>query len=89
MGGTALSDWALARKSREVTYQVAVSLNCPTDAGLLPCLRKKRLDEIMAARVEIPPYYTKFGPIIDGTVVPNEPEKSMTNYSDLFSRQFC
>lgn len=86
MGGTALSDWALARNPRQVTYQVAQALNCRIDDDFLPCLRRKRLDEIMAASAVTSPYKTRFGPIIDASVVPNEPEMLMTKYNHLFSR---
>ncbi|GJQ67149.1 putative carboxylesterase family [Trypoxylus dichotomus] len=88
MGGTALSDWALASKSRDVTYGIVHSLNCSSeDEALKACLRKKRLREIKGAvGASSPPYITRFGPVVDGFVIPNEPEKLMTNYTDLFHR---
>lgn len=87
MSGTALADWALAGTPRQVTYQVAEALNCPTiDDKLASCLRKKRLHEIMAAAAVSPAYMTRFGPIVDGLVIPNDPRHLMTNYQDLLSR---
>ncbi|KAI4466095.1 neuroligin [Holotrichia oblita] len=88
MGGTALSDWALASKSRDVTYGMVHSLNCSSeDEELTACLRKKRLREIKGvAGVASQPYITRFGPVVDSFVIPNEPEKLMTNYTDLFHR---
>lgn len=68
-------------------WQVAQHLNCPSgDEELAACLRRKRLKEIMAVPVEAPPFVTKFGPIVDGLAVPNEPKKLMSTYNDLFSR---
>ncbi|CAH1117824.1 unnamed protein product [Phaedon cochleariae] len=86
MGGTALADWALANNSAQVTYQVAMALNCQIHDDFAKCLRRKRLDEIMAADVITPDYKTRFGPVVDSIVVPSEPEKSMTQYNDLFRR---
>ncbi|KRT85551.1 esterase [Oryctes borbonicus] len=88
MGGTALSDWALATKSRNVTYGIVHSVNCSSeDEALKACLRKKRLREIKGAvGASSPPYITRFGPVVDSFVIPNEPEKLMTNYTDLFHR---
>lgn len=86
MGGSALSDWALAGDPRSVTYQVAKALNCQIQDDFAACLRRKRLDEIMAAGVEILPYRTRFGPVVDSIVVPNDPKKLMTTYNDIFRR---
>lgn len=79
MGGTAIADWALASHPRDVTDQVARALEC--EVGDRACLRGKRLDEIMGAHVEARPYSTRLGPIVDSSVVPNDPLKSMTNLS--------
>ncbi|XP_074040632.1 uncharacterized protein [Leptinotarsa decemlineata] len=86
MGGTALSDWALAGNPTGVTYQVSKALNCQIHDDFAECLRRKRLDEIMAASAITPDYKTRFGPVVDSIVVPNEPKKSMTQYNDLFRR---
>ncbi|XP_017785808.1 PREDICTED: uncharacterized protein LOC108568965 isoform X2 [Nicrophorus vespilloides] len=86
MGGTSLSDWALAGTSRQVTYQVAESLNCPTDDKMAACLRKKRINEIMNVVATTREYMTKFGPIVDGLVIPNEPNKIMKHYNDFFRK---
>ncbi|CAG9853637.1 unnamed protein product [Phyllotreta striolata] len=86
MGGTALADWALAGNPGEVTYQVAKALNCQIHDDFAECLRRKRLDEIMAAGAITPDYKTRFGPVVDSLVVPNDPKKSMTQYNDIFRR---
>ncbi|RZC32962.1 neuroligin-3, partial [Asbolus verrucosus] len=84
MGGSALSDWALAGNPREVTYQVAQALNCQIQDDFAACLRRKRLEEIMTASAMTSPYRTRFGPVVDSLVVPNDPKKLMTTYSDIF-----
>lgn len=89
MSGTALSDWALTSNPVKYTIQVAEALNCPLvdeEEEMARCLRRKRLSEIMSVQVEAPPYKTPFGPVIDGSVVPNEPNQVMGVYKDLFSR---
>ncbi|XP_018570301.1 uncharacterized protein LOC108910231 [Anoplophora glabripennis] len=86
MGGTALADWALAGHESGVTYQVSRALNCQVQDDFAGCLRRKRLDEIMAAGVRTIPYETRFGPIVDTLIVPNNPKKLMTQYTDIFKR---
>lgn len=86
MGGTALSDWALAKESH-VKYQVSSAFNCPVDPDFLSCLGKKRLHELINFTPKTQRYTTRFGPVVDGRVVPNSSlEKLMTTYNDLFSR---
>lgn len=87
MSGTALSDWALAGAARQVTFQVAESLNCPMDdEKLAACLRKKRLHEIMNVPAVTPAFVTRFGPIVDSVVIPNDPKHLMTTYNDFLRK---
>lgn len=89
MSGTALSDWALTVNPLQFTIQVAEALNCPLieeNDELSNCLRKKRLSEIMSVRPTVPEFQTVFGPVIDGSVVPNTPSHVMGIYQDLFTR---
>ncbi|XP_069701931.1 uncharacterized protein [Periplaneta americana] len=88
MSGTALADWALTTSS-VITIQVAQALNCAlkdTNNEMASCLRKKRLEEIMDVKVEVPEFKTRFGPMVDGSVVPNDPFQLIGVYKDLFSR---
>lgn len=89
MSGTALTDWALTSQPLRITAQVAQELNCPlynNDDNLASCLRRKRLSEIMSLTAMAPDFVTRFGPTIDGLVVPNEPKQLMSTYNELFSR---
>ncbi|XP_045470782.1 uncharacterized protein LOC123678053 [Harmonia axyridis] len=79
MGGTALADWALASNPRDVTDQVSRALEC--EVGDKACLRGKRLDDITGVHIFTKPYSTRFGPIVDSAVIPNDPLNSMTNLS--------
>uniref|UniRef100_A0A8D8QBR1 Neuroligin-4, Y-linked n=3 Tax=Cacopsylla melanoneura TaxID=428564 RepID=A0A8D8QBR1_9HEMI len=87
MSGSALSLWSLVTHPIQYTLQVAQHLNCPeTDPEMSACLRNKRLSDITAVDIEGPKFKTAFGPIIDGNVIPNDPEQCMTVYRDIFSR---
>ncbi|KAK3916938.1 Neuroligin-3, partial [Frankliniella fusca] len=88
MSGTALSDWALTPSPLQYTIQVAEGLNCPLSDELAACLRRKRLSDLLAvaAKVSRPDFKTPFGPVVDGSVIPNEPERLMGEYRELFSR---
>lgn len=86
MSGTALSDWALATNTAEVTAQIANEVGCEIDENISECLRKRKLDDTMNDR-EIPnSYRTRLGPIVDSLVVPNDPKESMTDNNELFKR---
>lgn len=90
MAGSALSDWALATNVLQTTAQVIQATNCPMVDGdneeLLKCLRNKTVAELMAVKVPVSEFSTRFGPIIDGLVVPNAVHKVMGQSNDIFSR---
>ncbi|KAG8233578.1 hypothetical protein J437_LFUL000989, partial [Ladona fulva] len=89
MSGTALGDWALTSHPVKSTIQVAEALNCALvdrNDELAACLRRKELMELMRVRVAGSRYDPPFGPVVDGSVVPNEPRQLMGVYRDLFSR---
>lgn len=86
MSGTALADWAMTPSPLQFTIQVAAELNCPLSDELAACLRKKRLSDLLAVKVNRPPFKTPFGPVVDGSVIPNEPLQLMGTYRELFSR---
>lgn len=89
MSGTALSDWAITKNPLQFTIQVAEALNCPLiekNDELANCLRRKRLSEIMSVKVNVGEFQTPFGPIVDGSVVPNTPQQVMGVYQNLFTR---
>ncbi|CAB3381900.1 Hypothetical predicted protein [Cloeon dipterum] len=89
MSGSAMADWAITKNPLKYTIQVAQAVNCPLiEKGdeLAFCLRRKRLSELMSIPIQAPPFVTPFGPVVDGSVVPNEPHLLMGVYRELFSR---
>ncbi|XP_058058943.1 uncharacterized protein LOC131209816 [Anopheles bellator] len=88
MSGSALSDWALTQHPLQSTMQVLQGLNCPLNGDgdeVTACLRRKRYSEILGVKTASPQFSTRFGPIVDGLVIPNMPHKVMGQYSDIFS----
>uniref|UniRef100_A0A182PS13 Carboxylesterase type B domain-containing protein n=1 Tax=Anopheles epiroticus TaxID=199890 RepID=A0A182PS13_9DIPT len=88
MSGSALSDWALTQHPLQSTMQVLQGLNCPLNGEndeVTACLRRKRYSEILGVKTASPQFSTRFGPIVDGLVIPNMPHKVMGQYSDIFS----
>lgn len=85
MSGSALSNWAITTNPLHTTMQLLRKLDCPfqdENEEMLQCLRNKRYDDILAAQ----PYVTAsnsatFGPIIDNLVIPNNPQKIMSQYN--------
>ncbi|XP_059486675.1 neuroligin-4, X-linked-like [Neocloeon triangulifer] len=89
MSGTAMADWAITKNPLKYTIQVAQAVNCPLIEKadeLAFCLRRKRLSELMSIPIQVPAFVTPFGPVVDGSVVPNEPHILMGVYRELFSR---
>ncbi|XP_054271199.1 uncharacterized protein LOC128991935 [Macrosteles quadrilineatus] len=87
MSGTALSDWALTSNPVQATIQVAQALNCPdSQDAMASCLRRKRLHELTSVTVHVPPFKTRFGPVVDGQVIPNDPSLIMSEYKNLFQQ---
>ncbi|XP_055539107.1 uncharacterized protein LOC129726440 [Wyeomyia smithii] len=88
LSGSALSDWALTQHPLQSTMQVLQGLNCPLNGDndeVAACLRRKRYSEILNVKIASPQFSTRFGPIVDGLVIPNTPHKVMGQYSDIFS----
>lgn len=86
MSGSALSDWALNYNPQGITMQVAKKLNCPIeDTKLGECLRNKSYQEIMNVTVTAAEFLTIYGPIVDGLVVPSDPNQVMAD-SDSFGK---
>lgn len=89
LSGSALSDWALSNHHKQITMQVAQSLNCPmTDEEdrLLNCLRNQSYLDMINVRISTPKFSTPFGPIVDGMVIPKDPREMMAESGEMFSR---
>ncbi|XP_050539878.1 neuroligin-4, X-linked-like isoform X2 [Daktulosphaira vitifoliae] len=88
MSGSALSDWALVKNPIVNTIQVGQSLNCEAgeDEIFFDCLRKKRFTDLISAKVYAPSFSTKFGPMVDGVMVTNEPLLLLKEHKSLMRR---
>ncbi|KAJ0181484.1 hypothetical protein K1T71_003569 [Dendrolimus kikuchii] len=87
MSGSALSDWAMTKDPTPYTLQVAQSLGCnPTARNLMSCLQRKPLSEIKKVEILARDFETPLGPVVAGSFIPNEPEKTMESYPNLLSK---
>lgn len=89
MSGSAMSDWAISNHPLQVTMQVLTNLDCPMrddNEEMLTCLRKKRYQDIMKVQVSVPEFSTAFGPVVDNSIVPNDPQKMMQSFHGGFNR---
>ncbi|KFM57542.1 Neuroligin-1, partial [Stegodyphus mimosarum] len=86
--GSALCPWAIARDAVTHTHRLAQILDCPTQdsMALIECLRRKRLEDIMAVHIPVPDHLSGFGPTVDGIVLPHDPVYLMETKPDLFLR---
>lgn len=73
MSGSALSDWALVKNPILNTLQVSQSSNCAAGDTFFACLRNKRFTDLVSAKMDLPPFVTVFGPMVDGVMITNEP----------------
>ncbi|CAL1282269.1 unnamed protein product [Larinioides sclopetarius] len=79
--GSAFSPWALAHEAMTFTRHVARKLGCPVldHPALVRCMRQRPLSDIMRVQLLVPEYLTAFGPMVDGIVIPADPEKLLFN----------
>lgn len=86
--GSALCPWAIAKESISHTHKLAEHLNCTSEdsMGLIECLRKVPLQDIMSVNLQGPNHLTAFGPTVDGIVIPKDPVYLMETKPDLFVR---
>ncbi|XP_015915685.1 neuroligin-4, X-linked isoform X2 [Parasteatoda tepidariorum] len=79
--GSAFSPWAIAHEAMTFTRHLARKLGCPVldHPALVRCMRLRPISEIMRVQLLVPEYLTAFGPIVDGIVIPAEPEKLLLN----------
>ncbi|KAG8198343.1 hypothetical protein JTE90_021591 [Oedothorax gibbosus] len=75
--GSAFTPWALAHETMTFARHVARKLSCPVldHPALIRCMRQRSITDIMRVQLLVPEYLTAFGPMVDGFVIPAEPEK--------------
>nr|XP_044997381.1 LOW QUALITY PROTEIN: neuroligin-4, X-linked [Jaculus jaculus] len=74
--GTALSSWAVNYQPAKYTRALAEKVGCNMldTAELVECLRRKSPRELTRQAVPPAAYHVAFGPVIDGDVIPDDPQ---------------
>ena len=80
--GAALSTWAVSFDPVWCTQKLAINVNCSAHigdtSGLVNCLRRRTVAELINGAPEPPKYYSCFAPAVDEwTFLPTQPEKLM------------
>ncbi|XP_028923617.1 neuroligin-3 isoform X2 [Ornithorhynchus anatinus] len=74
--GSALSSWAVNYQPAKYTGLLADKVGCNVldTADLVDCLRQKSAKELVEQDIQPARYHVAFGPVIDGDVIPDDPE---------------
>ncbi|XP_041657766.1 neuroligin-2b isoform X2 [Cheilinus undulatus] len=74
--GSAISSWAVNYRPVMYTKILAKKVGCTHGdmAALVDCLRRKSFRELVDQDIQPARYHIAFGPVVDGDVVPDDPE---------------
>ncbi|XP_052315685.1 neuroligin-2-like, partial [Oncorhynchus keta] len=74
--GSAISSWSVNYQPLKYTKILARKVGCSHSetAELVDCLRKKNFRELVDQDIQPARYHIAFGPVVDGDVVPDDPE---------------
>ncbi|XP_050975739.1 neuroligin 4 X-linked b [Labeo rohita] len=74
--GTALSSWAVNYQPAKYTRMLAEKVGCNEDdtVELIECLQNKNYKELIEQNITPAKYHIAFGPVIDGDVIPDDPQ---------------
>ncbi|XP_017281831.1 neuroligin 4 X-linked a [Kryptolebias marmoratus] len=74
--GTALSSWAVNYQPAKYTRSLAEKVGCNIldTIDLVECLQKKNYKELIEQYITPAKYHIAFGPVIDGDVIPDDPQ---------------
>ncbi|CAI9180071.1 unnamed protein product [Rangifer tarandus platyrhynchus] len=74
--GTALSSWAVNYQPAKYTRILADKVGCNMldTTDLVECLRNKNYRELIQQTITPATYHISFGPVIDGDVIPDDPQ---------------
>uniref|UniRef100_H3CZL4 Neuroligin 2b n=1 Tax=Tetraodon nigroviridis TaxID=99883 RepID=H3CZL4_TETNG len=74
--GSAISSWAVNYQPVMYTKILAKKVGCSLGdmAELVECLRRKTFRELVDQDIQPARYHVAFGPVVDGDVVPDDPE---------------
>ena len=85
LSGSALTTWAIARRSLHYAQAVASQLNCTAadPAVFLACLKQLPVEDLGQLKVRAPRYLSALGPTIDGrAVMPSDVPHLMVRTSE-------
>lgn len=85
--GSAISSWAVNYRPVMYTKILAKKVGCTLGdmAELVDCLRRKSFRELVDQDIQPARYHIAFGPVVDGDVVPDDPEILMQQVRADFS----
>lgn len=74
--GTALSSWAVSFQPAKYARMLARKVGCNLEdtVELVTCLQKKHFKELVDQDIQPARYHIAFGPVIDGDVIPDDPQ---------------
>ncbi|XP_055420553.1 neuroligin-4, X-linked isoform X2 [Bubalus kerabau] len=74
--GTALSSWAVNYQPAKYTRILADKVGCNMldTTDMVECLRNKNYRELIQQSITPATYHISFGPVIDGDVIPDDPQ---------------
>ncbi|XP_039599507.1 neuroligin 4 X-linked a isoform X1 [Polypterus senegalus] len=74
--GTALSSWAVNYQPAKYTRMLAEKVGCNMldTSDLVECLRMKNYKELIEQYITPAKYHIAFGPVVDGDVIPDDPQ---------------
>ncbi|XP_048844662.1 neuroligin-1-like isoform X4 [Brienomyrus brachyistius] len=74
--GTALSSWAVSFQPAKYARLLAKKVGCNLrgTVELVECLQKKHYKELVDQDIQPARYHIAFGPVIDGDVIPDDPQ---------------
>ncbi|GCB73493.1 neuroligin-3a isoform X2 [Scyliorhinus torazame] len=74
--GSALSSWAVNYQPAKYTRLLAEKVGCNMldTLDMVDCLRQKSFRELVEQDIKPAQYHVAFGPVIDGDVIPDDPE---------------
>uniref|UniRef100_A0A8C6ULI9 Neuroligin 2b n=1 Tax=Neogobius melanostomus TaxID=47308 RepID=A0A8C6ULI9_9GOBI len=74
--GSAISSWSVNYQPMIYTKTLAKKVGCTLGdmAELVECLRRKSFRELVDQDIQPARYHIAFGPVVDGDVVPDDPE---------------
>ncbi|KAF5889723.1 PERQ amino acid-rich with GYF domain-containing protein 1-like, partial [Clarias magur] len=74
--GSAISSWSVNYRPLMYTKILAKKVGCSSGdmANMVSCLRRKSFRELVDQDIQPARYHIAFGPVVDGDVVPDDPE---------------